>query len=201
LCVSLAVAFVFTPWLTNIMLNKVSHAEHGSHEQAHKETASSRFFTRIMTPFLGGANGNRNRWLLLGSILLLIAGAILLVVVQAVVLKMLPSDNKGEFQVVLYMPEGSSLEQTSRVLHEMGQYIGTVDEVTDYEIYAGTAAPINFNGLVRQYYLREAANMGDIQVNLIDKHHRERQSHEIALSVREPLQVIARQYDGNVKIV
>jgi len=198
---SLAVAFIFTPWLTNIMLSKAKHDAHAVSEEAQHENALSRFFTRIMTPFLGSANGNRNRWLLLASIMLLISAAVSLVVFQAVVLKMLPSDNKGEFQVVLDMPEGTSLEQTSRVLYEMGQYVGTLDEVTDYEIYAGTAAPISFNGLVRQYYLREAANIGDIQVNLTDKHNRERKSHDIALAVREPLQRIARQYDGNVKIV
>jgi len=198
---SLAVAFIFTPWLTNIMLSKAKHDAHAVSEEAQHENALSRFFTRIMTPFLGSANGNRNRWLLLASIMLLISAAVSLVVFQAVVLKMLPSDNKGEFQVVLDMPEGTSLEQTSRVLYEMGQYVGTLDEVTDYEIYAGTAAPISFNGLVRQYYLREAANIGDIQVNLTDKHHRERKSHDIALAVREPLQRIARQYEGNVKIV
>ena len=198
---SLIVAFVFTPWLTNVMLGRS-----GKHEVAHdappqQETSMKKFFSRVMTPFLGGAKGNRNRWLLLAGIMLLITAAISLVVVQAVVLKMLPSDNKGEFQVVLDMPEGTSLEQTSRVLQEMGQYIGTLDEVTDYEIYAGTAAPISFNGLVRQYYLREGANVGDIQVNLVDKHHRDRKSHDIALSVREPLRDIARRYDGNVKIV
>ena len=198
---SLIVAFVFTPWLTNIMLGRRQHAAAAAENHAPQEPAMEKFFHRIMMPFLGGAKGNRNRWLLLASILMLIAAAISLVVVQAVVLKMLPSDNKGEFQVVLDMPEGSSLEQTSRVLQEMGQYIGNLDEVTDYEIYAGTAAPISFNGLVRQYYLREGANVGDIQVNLVDKHHRDRKSHDIALSVREPLQAIARQYDGNVKIV
>ncbi|MBE9567455.1 MAG: efflux RND transporter permease subunit, partial [Proteobacteria bacterium] len=202
---SLVVAFVFTPWLTNIMLRRSSqHAgqPHGADEDhSQQENKMNRLFTRVMTPFLGGAKGNRNRWFLLGTILLLITAAISLVAVQAVVLKMLPSDNKGEFQVVLDMPEGSSLEQTSRVLQEMGQYIGNLEEVTDYEIYAGTAAPISFNGLVRQYYLREGANVGDIQVNLVDKHHRDRKSHDIALSVREPLQAIARQFDGNVKIV
>lgn len=198
---SLVVAFIFTPWLTNIMLAR--HALHAVSSENHsqQEPAISRFFTRIMTPFLGGAKGNRNRWILLGSILLLIAAAIALVVVQLVVLKMLPSDNKGEFQVVLDMPEGTSLEQTSRVLNEMGQYIGNLDEVTDYEIYAGTAAPISFNGLVRQYYLRESSNVGDIQVNLVEKSERDRQSHEIAISVRGPLQAIAKQYHGNVKIV
>ena len=199
---SLIVAFVFTPWLTNIMLAKSAAKHEVAHEAPQQQESSmTRFFTRVMTPFLGGAKGNRNRWLLLGGIMLLITAAISLVAVQAVVLKMLPSDNKGEFQVVLDMPEGTSLEQTSRVLQEMGQYIGTLEEVTDYEIYAGTAAPISFNGLIRQYYLREGANVGDIQVNLVDKHHRDRKSHDIALSVREPLRDIARRYDGNVKIV
>ncbi len=205
---SLVVAFIFTPWLTNVMLEKryantllasSAHTAHGGESSV--PTAIETFFTRIMTPFLGGPGGRRNRWFLLAGILLLIAGAISLVVVQSVVLKMLPSDNKSEFQVVLDMPEGTSLEQTSRVLQEMGQYIGQLDEVTDYEIYAGTAAPISFNGLVRQYYLREGANVGDIQVNLTDKHERDRKSHDIALAVRAPLQEIARRYNGNVKIV
>jgi len=202
---SLVVAFIFTPWLTNVMLAKrYQHTVNtqGAHGEASSApTAISRFFTRIMTPFLGGSTGRRNRWFLLGTILLLISAAISLVVVQAVVLKMLPSDNKSEFQVILDMPEGTSLEQTSRVLQEMGQTIGQLDEVTDYEIYAGTAAPISFNGLVRQYYLREGANVGDIQVNLTDKHKRELKSHDIAQSVRAPLHEIARRYNGNVKIV
>jgi multidrug efflux pump subunit AcrB len=198
---SLIVAFVFTPWLTNIMLAKSANHEVAHEAPPPQETSMTRLFTRVMTPFLGGAKGNRNRWLLLAGILLLITAALSLVAVQAVVLKMLPSDNKGEFQVVLDMPEGTSLEQTSRVLQEMGQYIGTLEEVTDYQLYAGTAAPISFNGLVRQYYLREGANVGDIQVNLVDKHHRDRKSHDIALSVRESLRDIARRYDGNVKIV
>jgi multidrug efflux pump subunit AcrB len=202
---SLVVAFVFTPWLTNIMLAKVSHYSQNHNEQDDEKMGKGnktlKLFTRVMTPFLGGDRGNRNRWLLLSSIMLLIAAAISLVVVQLVVLKMLPSDNKGEFQIVLDMPEGTSLEQTSRVLQEMGQYIGNQENVTDYEIYAGTAAPISFNGLVRQYYLREGSNVGDIQVNLIDKHDRDAESHEIASSVREPLQRIAKKYNGNVKVV
>ena len=197
---SLLVAFIFTPWLTNIILSKVKHHNTEGDLPAQK-TATEKLFVHVMTPFLGGAKGNRNRWLLLASIILMIAAAVSLVVFKVVELKMLPSDNKNEFQLVLDMPEGTSLEQTSRVLHEMGQYIGELDEVTDYEIYAGTAAPISFNGLVRQYYLREGANVGDIQVNLVEKHLRQRKSHEIAVSVREPIQNIARQYNGNVKIV
>ena len=196
---SLVVAFIFTPWLTNLMLAKKAGHAHPAEIQG--DSRVDKFFSSIMTPFLGGAKGNRNRWLLLGSIIMLIVGAVLLVVVQLVVLKMLPSDNKGEFQVVLDMPEGTSLEQTSRVLQEMGQYLGEIREVTDYEIYAGTAAPISFNGLVRQYYLREGANVGDIQVNLVDKHQRERKSHEIAVSAREALKAIAAPYHGNVKVV
>ena len=197
---SLIVAFIFTPWLTNVMLaKKAQHAE--AAESDEQDGALSRFFSRVMMPFLNDQNGRRNRWFLLGGVMLMIAAAISLVVVQAVILKMLPSDNKGEFQVVLDMPEGTSLEQTSRVLQEMGQYIGKLETVTDYQIYAGTAAAISFNGLVRQYYLREGAKVGDIQVNLVDKHDREQKSHDIALAVRGPLQKIAEQYSGNVKIV
>jgi multidrug efflux pump subunit AcrB len=203
--ISLVVAFVFTPWMTNFMLGKRGHAHAAtSDESSQSEDGGGRlqgFFDRTISPFLAGWSGNRNRWLLLLGILLLIAGSLFLVVSKAVILKMLPFDNKSEFQVVLDMPEGTSLERTARVLGEMGEYLSTVPEVTDYQAYAGTAAPINFNGLVRQYYLREGANLGDLQVNLVDKHHRERQSHEIALSVREPLQAIANKYLGNAKIV
>ena len=154
-----------------------------------------------MSPFLAGSRGRQMRWLLLGVVLVLISASLLLVVTQSVVLKMLPFDNKSEYQVVLDMPEGTSLEQTTRVLQEMGGYIATIPEVSNYQIYAGTAAPINFNGLVRQYYLREGAHLGDIQVNLVDKHARKRKSHEIALASREPLQQIAGQYGGNAKVV
>ena len=141
------------------------------------------------------------RWLLLGSIMVLITAAVMLVVVQVVVLKMLLSDNKSEFQVVLDMPEGSSLEQTNMVLQEMGNYLGKLDEVTDYEIYAGTAAPISFNGLVRQYYLRAGSNVGDIQVNLVDKAHRQRKSHDIARAVRAALTETGARFGAVVKVV
>ncbi len=204
--ISLAVAFVFTPWMTHFMLGRryatsgpgEGHGESGSDGS---ETFLARLFGAVIGPFLAGRKGTLNRWLLLAAILVLIAGSILLAVNRSVILKMLPFDNKGEFQVVLDMPEGTSLEQTARVLAELGEYLETVPEVADYQVYAGTAAPINFNGLVRQYYLREGAHLGDIQVNLVDKHHRERQSHAIALAVRGPLQEIARRHDGNVKVV
>ena len=133
--------------------------------------------------------------------LLLIALSVSLVVVKVVVLKMLPFDNKSEFQVVVDMPEGTPVEATAHVLRELGVYIASVPEVSDYQAYAATAAPVNFNGLVRQYYLRSDPHMGDLQVNLVDKSLRDRSSHEIAQSVRAPLQEIAQRLGANVKIV
>ncbi len=194
--VSLAVAYVVTPWMTGKMLAKVDFSHH-----QHDNNKLHGFFSRIMSPFLDDKKGGKRRVTLFAVITLLIVLSASLAVFKLVVLKMLPFDNKSEFQVILDMPEGTSLEQTSRVLNEMSEYLGKVDEVTDYQIYAGTAAPINFNGLVRQYYLREGANVGDIQVNLTDSHGRERQSHEIALDVRPPLQEIAKKYNANVKVV
>ncbi|MBU0656494.1 MAG: efflux RND transporter permease subunit [Gammaproteobacteria bacterium] len=197
--ISLAVAYVVTPWMTGKMLGKVDFSHHA--HQAGKDNKLNNFFTRIMSPFLDEEKGGKRRTTLFAVITLLIVLSASLAVVKLVVLKMLPFDNKSEFQVVLDMPEGTTLEQTSRVLNEMADYLGKVDEVSDYQIYAGTAAPINFNGLVRQYYLREGSNVGDIQVNLTDSHGRERQSHAIALDVRPHLQEIAKKHDANVKVV
>ncbi|MER2603354.1 MAG: efflux RND transporter permease subunit [Candidatus Competibacter phosphatis] len=211
--ISLAVAFVFTPWLTYKVLRRVvekraasatpppASENHATASEEGREDFSHRLFRRVVGPFLRGRRGKPLRCVLGVSVLLLIGGSISLAYFQLVVLKMLPFDNKSEFQVVVDMPEGTTLEQTARVLGELGRYLGTVEEVTDYQIYAGTAAPINFNGLVRQYYLRTGANVGDIQVNLVDKKHRHRKSHDIALSVRGPLQEIGKRYDANVKVV
>ena len=118
-----------------------------------------------------------------------------------VLLKMLPFDNKSEFQVVVDMPAGTPVEQTAAVLRELGAHLATVPEVTDYQAYSGTAAPINFNGLVRQYYLRAGGEYGDIQVNLVDKHHRDEQSHAIATRVRPALKKIGQRFGANVKVV
>ena len=199
--ISLAVAFIFTPWSTNKALARVAHRHAASHGTSSDDNRLTRFFTKVMTPFVNARRGRRNRWLLLAGIMTLIAFSLALAVNKAVVLKMLPFDNKSELQVVLDMPEGTSLEQTTRVLNEIGRYLESVPEVTDYQVYSGTAAPISFNGLVRQYYLRQGAHLGDIQINLVDKHHRDRKSHEVALAVREPVQAIARRFGGNAKIV
>lgn len=197
--ISLAVAFMFTPWLYRRLFLK-HEASHGAGEDRTARRLH-RFFTRIMSPFLRGADGNKNRRWLLFSILGLIAISLGLVAVRAVVMKMLPFDNKSEFQIMVDMPEGTALEETHRLLNALADYIQTVPEVTDYQIYAGTSAPINFNGLVRQYYLRRAPGQGDIQVNLLDKHERERKSHEIVLAVRAPLATIGKQFGASVKVV
>ncbi|MCP4125574.1 MAG: efflux RND transporter permease subunit, partial [Gammaproteobacteria bacterium] len=160
-----------------------------------------RLFQRLMQPFLQPKGGRSKRIVLLALVLLMIGASASLVVSKSVIMKMLPFDNKSEFQIILDMPEGTSLEQTTRVLNEMGGYLNTVPEVTNFQTYAGTSAPISFNGLVRQYYLREDPNLGDIQVNLLDKGQRERQSHEIALAVRPAIQEIAARYQGNAKVV
>lgn len=195
---SLAVAYIVTPWMTGKMLARVDFNKHAHAEDGGKLKT---FFTKIMGPFLHDRWGAWRRWGLLGFITILIAVSASLIVFKSVVLKMLPFDNKGEFQVIVDMPEGTSLEQTSRVLNELGHYLKQQKEVTDYQIYAGTAAPINFNGLVRQYYLREGAHLGDIQVNLTDKNERSEQSHDIALAVRQGLVEIGQQYGASVKVV
>ena len=197
--ISLAVALVVTPWLAFQVLRRVkqTHLEDEDDGEVRLQT----LFARLLNPFLRGRAGRGARWAMFGTVVLLIVLSIGLAAGQFVVLKMLPFDNKSEFQVVVDMPEGTALEQTSRVLNELGYYLSQLPEVTDYQIYAGTASPINFNGLIRQYSLRQGANVGDIQVNLVDKGLRDRNSHEIARSVREPLQDIGRRYSANVKIV
>jgi multidrug efflux pump subunit AcrB len=196
--ISLAIALVFTPWLSKRLLSR-------EHAAGHAETAGDsrlqRFFERVMSPFLRGDGARRSRHKLYLGTLVAIGLAVSLAVVQWVVMKMLPFDNKSEFQVVVDMPEGTALEETGRVLDELAAAIAGLPEVTDYQIYAGTSAPINFNGLVRQYYLRSGPELGDIQVNLVDKHHRDRKSHEIAIAARPALAEIGRKHGASVKVV
>src|SRR5690606_2068873 len=153
-------------------------------------------------PFLGtDRNARRQRRRLYAGVAVAILAAVSLVGLTWVVMKMLPFDNKSEFQVVVDMPEGATVEQTARVLAEMADWLRTRPEVTDFQAYAGTAAPINFNGLVRQYYLREGANVGDIQVNLVDRTERDLQSHDIARAVRPALVEIGARHGASVKVV
>ncbi|MBK8120574.1 MAG: efflux RND transporter permease subunit [Sulfuritalea sp.] len=199
--ISLAIAFVITPWLALKLMKPVAHGSAGGHGEDKLAGKLDRFFRRLMTPLLDPATGKAARRKLWIGILVAILASVSLGFVKLVVLKMLPFDNKSEFQIVLDMPVGTPLEQTARVLRDISTEIAQVEEVADYQAYAGTASPINFNGLVRQYYLRSAPEMGDIQVNLVDKKHRHRQSHEIAVSVRERVAAIARKHGGNAKVV
>ena len=195
--ISLAIALVITPWLSKRLL---SHSHAVASEPA-GESRLQRFFERTMAPFLRSAEARGNRRKLYIATLGAILVAVSLVVVQWVVMKMLPFDNKSEFQVVVDMPEGTALEETARVLDELAAEVAKLPEVTDYQIYAGTSAPINFNGLVRQYYLRAGPEYGDIQVNLVDKHDRDRKSHEIAVAVRPALAAIGKRHGAAVKVV
>ncbi len=194
---SLAVALIITPWASQKLLGKVEHA----HREDRSAAWLDRLFRRLVGPFLRGAEGRGARRWLGGGVIIAILLAMSLVGFNAVVMKMLPFDNKSEFQVVLDMPEGTTVEQTSRVLDDLAAYVREIPEVTDYQVYAGTAAPINFNGLVRQYYLREGPTVGDIQVNLVEKSERKRKSHEIASAARPALDEIAKRHGGSVKVV
>jgi len=198
---SLAVAFVVTPWLARLWMRALP-ADAAGHGQPHGMSARlAPLFQRIFTPLLDARSGRRNRWLLAAGVAALIGLSLLLPVLGLVQLKMLPFDNKSEFQVVVDMPAGTPVERTAAVLHDLGAHLATLPEVTNYQAYAGTAAPINFNGLVRQYYLRSGGEVGDLQVNLVDKQHRDEQSHAIATRVRPALQTIGQRHGANVKVV
>ncbi|MGX9462958.1 efflux RND transporter permease subunit [Shewanella sp. A14] len=205
--ISLLIAFIMTPWLSNHLLKphkKTHHVNKASHDTGvaiEEDNRLTRLFTRIMSPFLIGDHAPKARKGLALGIILLIAFATALPVMQAVVLKMLPFDNKSEFQVMVDMPEGTPVEQTQRVLQDLSQYLTAIEEIEHLQLYAGTHAPMNFNGLVRHYFLRSSQELGEIQVNLVDKKHRDRDSHTIASSVREPLQKIGLRYQANIKIV
>ena len=196
---SLGIAFSITPWLARLWL-KPTAEDH--HDGGNKFIAGlNRFFEKIFALLLDEQGGQRNRRLLGAGVGLLIALAFALPVVGFVTLKMLPFDNKSEFQVVVDMPEGTPLEQTARVLHELGAYLADQPEVSHYQAYVGTASPINFNGLMRQYYLRSGGEVGDLQVTLKDKGERSEMSHAIVKRLRPGLQSIGRGLGANVKLV
>jgi multidrug efflux pump subunit AcrB len=198
MAISLLIAFTVTPWMA-LKLMRTHGAGSGAPMPAARLGGRLQVvFTRILTPLL--ASAHKRRLLLAG-----IVGALLLsvglVAVQWVVLKMLPFDNKSEFQVVVEMPAGTPLEDTAATLHEMGALLAREPEVRDLQGYAGTASPITFNGLVRQYYLRADAEQGDLQVNLVGKQHRSAKSHVIAQRVRPALEAVAAKHAARVRIV
>ncbi|MCM2335524.1 MAG: efflux RND transporter permease subunit [Pseudomonas sp.] len=201
---SLAIALIVTPWLSLKLLGRHvpghGHGDSGHAPESH-DTWLHRLFGKVMRPFLDPKTGARRRLGLFAGMAALVVLAASLAVFQLVVLKMLPFDNKSELQVIVDLPEGRTLEDTNALLTELAAVLDTVPEVLDYQGYAGTAAPINFNGLVRQYFLRSGSNVGDLQVNLVDKHERDRQSHDIARELRPQLADIGRRHDASVKVV
>jgi multidrug efflux pump subunit AcrB len=189
---SLIIAFVVTPWAAVRLLKREASGEY--HEE---EDRLTRLYRRVMRSLI-----ESRRWrglFLMGTVVLLLA-ACSLVVIRFVKVKMLPFDNKSEFQVIVDMPEGTTLEQTAAVTQALGDVIAEQPEVTHYQAYAGTAAPFNFNGLVRHYYLRQGPNVADLQVNLLPKEERNLQSHDIAKRVRDRLLPVAERLGANIKV-
>jgi multidrug efflux pump subunit AcrB len=192
---SMAVAFMITPWAAYRMLRW--HARQAGTHTHDREDLTTRAYRRVMTPMI------RRPWLgiaFLTGITLLLVGSIALVVTGAVKVKMLPFDNKSEFQIILDMDEGTSLEHTANVARLMAARLSEEPEILNYQIYAGTAAPYNFNGLVRHYFLRRGPNVADIQVNLVHGEEREEQSHAIAKRIRARIQDIAQEQGARVKV-
>jgi multidrug efflux pump subunit AcrB len=198
MAISLVIAFTVTPWLALKVMRPHDAKAHENESPKGLGPKLQRLFSWVLLPFLNSA---KKRWLLLAGILVALMVSVGLALVQWVVLKMLPFDNKSEFQVVVEMPAGTPLEATAATLHDLGAFLAQQPEVNDLQAYAGTASPITFNGLVRQYYLRADAEQGDLQVNLVDKHHRSEKSHVIAQRLRPALEVIGRKHHAIVKMV
>ena len=190
---SLLVAFIVSPWMSYKVLKNVRHT--GEEKEGGKLSA---IYEKVLGPLID----NRNmRIAALVVVIALLGLAVLLIPLKAVTVKMLPFDNKSELQVIIDMPNGTTLEQSAALAREIGEYLKTVPEVTDYEEYVGTAAPYNFNGLVRHYFLRSGSNVADIQVNFVPKGDRKAQSHDIAKRIRPEIDKIGGKYGARIKVV
>ena len=194
---SLFVALTVTPYLGYHLLQEKDEQEH-KHAEGMETSSIYKIYNKLERPFL---ESSIKRRVLLAVTVVLLLGSVFMFFTKSVVVKMLPFDNKNEFQVVIDMPEGTTLERTSAVTKEIAQYLSTKPEVVNYQNYIGTSAPITFNGLVRHYDMRGGSNMADIQVNLLHKEERDLQSHEIAKSMRPEIQKIAKKYGANVKLI
>ena len=194
---SLFVALTVTPYLGYHLLQEKEGQSH-KEEEGLETSLIYKVYKKVEQPFLDNSN---KRNVMFGITILLLLGSMMLFFTKSVAVKMLPFDNKNEFQIVIDMPEGTTLERTAVVTQEIAQYLTTIPEVIDYQNYIGASSPITFNGLVRHYDLRGGSNMADIQVNLVHKEHRDLQSHDIAKIVRPNIQKIAHKYNANVKIV
>jgi multidrug efflux pump subunit AcrB len=188
---SLLVAFIVTPWAAVRILKP------GQHHEGEREDLVTRLYRRFMGGLL---HSTVLRWSFVGGVVGLLLAAVSLVYIGFVKVKMLPFDNKSEFQVIVDMPTGTTLEETARVTELLAEETEKQREVVNVETYVGTASPYNFNGLVRHYYLRRGPNVADIQVNLLPKDARKLQSHEIAKQVRQRILPIAEQYGARIKV-
>ncbi len=199
---SLGVAFVITPWLAYRLLTWRGGVPAPARDSAlgaegPGAAGAGGWYARLMTSLM---DRPRRRYAFYGGVVALLLASVGLVLARAVQVKMLPFDNKSEFQVVMDLPEGTTLEATNALGAEIARYLATVPEVKSTEVYAGTAAPFNFNGLVRHYFMRRGPNVGDVQVNLVARDQRRRQSHAIAVAVRPGLESIGRRYGASLKI-
>lgn len=194
---SLFVALTVTPYLGYHLLRE-KEKQKEKHEHNLQTSWLYKVYRKIELPFL---NNRTKRWGMLGVTVVLLIGSVLLFFTKTVAVKMLPFDNKNEIQVVIDMPEGTTLENTSAVAKEISQYLSGIPEIENFQNYVGSSAPITFNGLVRHYDMRGGSNMADIQVNLLPKEKRKLQSHDIAKKIRPQVQQIAGRYGANVKIV
>ncbi|MEY8781247.1 efflux RND transporter permease subunit [Allomuricauda sp. XS_ASV26] len=196
---SLFVALTITPYLGYIFLREKDKKKKKEKEPVEiQDTFIYKAYARFERPLI---ESGKKRWLFLGITFLLLIASVAMFFTKSVAVKMLPFDNKNEFQVVIDLPEGTTLERTAAVTKEIGAYLSTRPEVVNYQTYVGTSAPITFNGLVRHYDLRGGSNMADIQVNLVDKHDRSEQSHDIAKLLRPKIQELGKKYHANIKIV
>lgn len=191
---SLLVAFVVSPWAALRLLRHYAGRSESTHDT---EGWTTRLYRRLMNPLIQKPTF---RWAFFGAVAVLLVAAIAFIPLKWVQVKMLPFDNKSEFQVIVDMPDGTPLEQTTRVAQALGTYLGQQPEVVDYEIYVGTSGPYNFNGLVRHYFLRSQPNQADIQVNLLSRHDRKAQSHDIARRLRPELDKIAEPFGARIKV-
>ena len=194
---SLIVALIITPYLAYRLLKREEDGNHKHEEYALEKTKIFQWYSATINPLL---NSSKKRWWFIGGVTGLLMASTLLVVFKLVAVKMLPFDNKNEVQVVIDMPEGTTLERTAAVTKEIAAYLRTQPEVVNYQMYVGTSAPINFNGLVRHYDLRRGSNVADIQVNLLPKSERSDQSHDISKRIRPEIHKIAIPYGANVKV-
>lgn len=196
---SLIVALTLTPYLGYIFLREKAKRNEIQKEPLQLEqTRIYKIYYRFINPFLAS---RKKRWIFMGSLVIVLLGSMSLFYTKGVAVKMLPFDNKNEFQVVIDMPEGTTLEKTAAVSREIGQYLSQQKLVLNYQAYVGTSGPISFNGLVRHYDLRSGENVADIQVNLLDKKDRDLQSHTIAKQMRPAIHEIGKKYNANVKLV